>query len=237
MTSSELKNAARYALKENFIQKMLLLIVPIVLSIFSVGFNITNQKQADLNLSSADPLSNIDLVALLTIVLPIILIVSFLLTIVITIFKTAAIFNYIDIFRDEKDEINLLPDILRTFRDQSFKKIILLTLLTQVILGILVFIPIIGWAVGIYLSFSWSQASYVLYDKLKNNEYQGIWDVLNTSKELMKGYKFKYFIFNLSFIGWYLLNGLFFGLPQFWVMPYTQMSMVAFYQARLQDRL
>ena len=35
MTSSELKQAARYALKDNFFQKMLLMIVPLLLAIFS----------------------------------------------------------------------------------------------------------------------------------------------------------------------------------------------------------
>jgi uncharacterized membrane protein len=103
--------------------------------------------------------------------------------------------------------------------------------------GLLVLIPVVGWAIAIYLGFSWSQATYVLYDKLKNNQYQGIWDVLNTSKEMMKGYKAKYFLFNLTFIGWYILSVFFFGIPQIWTMPYTEMSMVAFYEARIQDRL
>ena len=102
---------------------------------------------------------------------------------------------------------------------------------------ILFFIPVIGWVLMVYLGLSWSQATYVLYDKLKNNEYQGIWDVLNTSKQLMVGYKFRYFLFNLTFIGWYFLDAITLGISRIWTMPFNTMSMVSFYEAHIQDRL
>ena len=248
MTSSELKQAAKYALKDNFIAKMLLFIVPLLLSIltsrFSNSSSITLQHrldEANIDFSATtEAFSKVNWGVVLAIVIPIIiisLIISFLTTVVVTAFKTASMFNYMEIFRGEKEEIDLSKDILRTFNDQSFWKIAALTFVTQLIFFLLFFIPVIGWVIAVYLGFAWSQATYVLYDKLKNNQYQGIWDVLSTSKALMQGYKFKYFLFNLTFIGWYLLSVLFFGLPQIWTMPYTEMSMVAFYEARIQDSL
>lgn len=248
MTSSDLKQAARYALKDNFISKMLLMIVPLLLSILtnrltdSPSVTFENQlKEANIDVStSPNVLSTIDWGLVLAIAIPIITIavlIGFCVTFIVTAFKTASMFNYLEIFRGEKTEIDLSPDILRTFKDDSFWKIALLTLVMQLIIFVLIFIPIIGWIIAIYLGLSWSQATYVLYDKLRTNTYQGVWDVLNTSKEMMKGYKGKYFLFNLTFIGWAILSGLFFGLPQIWTMPYTEMSMVAFYEARLQDRL
>ncbi len=248
MTSSELKQAAKFALKDNFITKMLLFIVPLLLSILTSRFtespSVTLQhrlNEANIDFSgSTEALSNIDWGLVLAIIIPIMIIgiiISFLTTVVVTAFKTASMFNYMEIFRGEKENIDLSKDILRTFNDQSFWKIAALTFVTQLIFFLLAFIPVIGWAIAIYLGFAWSQATYVLYDKLKNNQYQGIWDVLTTSKALMQGYKAKYFLFNLTFIGWYLLSILFFGLPQIWTMPYTEMSMVAFYEARIQDRL
>jgi uncharacterized membrane protein len=204
MTSSELKQAAKFALKDNFIAKMLLFIVPLLISILtgrlSNSSSMTIQHRLDesnIDFSGTpEALSNIDWGLVLAIVIPIIIV-----SIVISFFTPA------------------------------------LTLVTQLIMFLLVLIPVVGWAIAIYLGFSWSQATYVLYDKLKNNQYQGIWDVLNTSKEMMKGYKAKYFLFNLTFIGWYILSVFFFGIPQIWTMPYTEMSMVAFYEARIQDRL
>ncbi|MGO2315215.1 MAG: DUF975 family protein, partial [Pseudolactococcus laudensis] len=248
MTSSELKQAARYALKDNFFQKMLLMIVPLLLAIFSSratnssSINLQHQlNDANIDFSgNSDALSNVDWGLVLSIAIPIIafaMITSFIVMIIATVFKTASMFNYLEIFRGEKEEINLSSDILRTFKENSFWKIVSLTVVTHLIMFLLFFIPVVGWAIAIYLGLSWSQATYVLYDKLQNNNYKGVWDVLNTSSQMMTGYKFKYFVFNLTFIGWYILGALFFGLPQIWTMPYTEMSMVAFYEARIEERL
>ncbi|CEN29485.1 MAG: DUF975 family protein [Lactococcus sp.] len=248
MTSSELKAAARNALKDNFFQKLLLLIVPLVLSV--VNNRITNSYSNDISstfkdttdkiASNPDAAASIDFGPLLAIIIPIfliILLIGLIMGIILTVFQTAALFNYMEIFRGEKEEINLSTDIFRAFKDGYFWKIFSLTFVISVIMFILMFIPIIGWGLMIYLGLGWSQATYVLYDKLKHNEYQGVWDVLNTSKMIMTGYKFKYFVFNLTFIGWYILNAISFGWAQIWTMPYTTMSMVAFYEARIQDRL
>lgn len=248
MTSSELKAAARHALKDNFFQKLLLLIIPLVLSVannritnsYSNDISSTFKDTADTIAGNPDAASSIDFGPLFAIIIPIfliILLISLIMGIIITIFQTATTFNYIDIFRGEKEEINLSIDIFRAFKDGYFWKIILLTIVISVTMSALMFIPIIGWGLMIYLGLGWSQATYVLYDKLKHNEYQGVWDVLNTSKMIMTGYKFKYFLFNLTFIGWYILNAISLGWAQIWTMPYTTMSMVAFYEARIQDRL
>jgi uncharacterized membrane protein len=239
MSSSELKTTAKRALRDNLFQKILLFILPLILSIISLKININNQN-AIVFPNNPNTLLDVDWSAVLNQALPIILITIIFITIttiIITVFQAAGIFNYLEIFRGEKEEIHLSQDILRTFHDGSFWKIALLTVITQVSLLIIAFIPVIGLVVAIYLGLSWSQSIYVLYDKLKHDEYAGVWDVLQTSRSLMKGYKFRYFIFNLTFIGWYFLSVLFFGLPQIWVMPYTEMSMVTFYEARLQDRL
>lgn len=248
MTSSDLKQAARYALKDNFITKMLLMIVPLLLSILEgrLGESPTvtiqnNLKAQDVDfISNPDILPNVNWGIVLGIAIPILTIavlIGFCVTVIITAFKTASMFNYLEIFRGEKTEIDLTPDIMRTFKDDSFWKIALLTIVSQLIMFGLFFIPIIGWIIDIYLALAWSQATYVLYDKIRTDSYKGVMDVLKTSKDLMVGYKAKYFLFNLTFIGWAILSVLFFGLPQIWTMPYTEMSMVAFYEARIQDRL
>lgn len=132
--NSELKQAARYALKDNFFQKMLLMIVPLLLAIFSSratnSSSITLQHQlndANIDFSgNPDAFSNIDWGLVLSITIPIIvfaIVTSFIVMIIITVFKTASMFNYLEIFQGEK-EINLSSDILRTFKDNSFWKIV-----------------------------------------------------------------------------------------------------------------
>ena len=248
MTSSELKAAARNALKDNFFQKLLLLIIPLVLSVannritnsYSNDISSTFKDTTDKIAGNPDAAASIDFGPILAIIIPIfliILLIGLIMGIILTVFQTATTFNYIDIFRGEKEEINLSTDLFRAFKDGYFWKIFSLTFVISVIMFILMFIPIIGWGLMIYFGLGWSQATYVLYDKLKHDEYQGVWDVLNTSKMIMTGYKFKYFVFNLTFIGWYILNAISLGWAQIWTMPYTTMSMVAFYEARIQDRL
>ena len=248
MTSSELKIEARQALKENFLQKLLLLIVPLLFSVLNdratkfSSDNLNHEVQTSVSgvSNATDTVAAIDWGVVLYTIVPIVLIamlISFIISIFIEVFQTAAMFNYLDIFRDEKEEINLSEDIFRAFKEGYFWKIVGLTLSISLIMLILLFIPIIGWVLMVYFGLSWSQATYVLYDKLKNDDYQGIWDVLNTSKELMVGYKFRYFLFLLTFIGWFFLDAITFGLSRIWSKPFMTMSMVSFYEARIQDRL
>jgi len=55
-------------------------------------------------------------------------------------------------------------------------------------------------------------------------------DVINTSKEMMDGYKMDLFVFELSFIGWILLSAVTLGIALIWVVPYIQVASVMYYQ-------
>ena len=51
------------------------------------------------------------------------------------------------------------------------------------------------------------------------------------SKELMRGNKFKVFVLELSFLGWYILSGLTCGLLSvFYVAPYVYLTKAALYR-------
>ena len=47
---------------------------------------------------------------------------------------------------------------------------------------------------------------------------------------MMDGHKWEYFVFNLSFIGWYLLCGITFGIAAIWVVPYVTTANVMYYE-------
>ena len=182
MTSSELKTAARHALKENFIQKLLLLIIPLLFSVlndrttkfYSDNLNHDVQTSVSSVSNATDPVAAIDWGLILYTIIPvvvIVLLISFIISIIIEVFQTAAMFNYLDIFRGEKEEINLSKDIFRAFKEGYFWKIVGLILTISLIMLILVFIPIIGWVLMVYFGLSWSQATYVLYDKTVVTEW------------------------------------------------------------------
>ena len=54
-------------------------------------------------------------------------------------------------------------------------------------------------------------------------------DALKESKEMMDGYKWDYFVFLLSFIGWGILCCLTCGILLIWVLPYFTVSELIYY--------
>ncbi len=100
-------------------------------------------------------------------------------------------------------------------------KIIILQLLMSLMVSlgmIFFFIP------GIILSLAYSQAFYILIDEPEISVIES----LRRSRKLMKGNKMEYFIFNLSYIGWYLLSS-FFILGDLWVQPYVGVGTALYY--------
>ena len=61
---------------------------------------------------------------------------------------------------------------------------------------------------GIIAGFRYSQAFYVLAE----DPSKGVMECLDESKRIMAGNKMKYFILNLSFIGWYIVAGIVSGI-------------------------
>lgn len=84
---------------------------------------------------------------------------------------------------------------------------------------------------GIIKAISYSMTPYVLKD---NPELQ--YDAAITrSSRLMYGHKMDYFLFCLSFIGWYLLALLTFGIGFLWLIPYFCTAKAAFYQELIDE--
>lgn len=53
---------------------------------------------------------------------------------------------------------------------------------------------------------------------------------IRRSKAMMNGYKWDYFVFQLSFILWYLLGTITFGLAYIYVIPYVQVADILYYE-------
>ena len=60
-------------------------------------------------------------------------------------------------------------------------------------------------------------------------------DILNESRRMMNGYKWQLFCLDFSFIGWYILGALCFGIGTFFVVPYHQQARANFYLARVAE--
>jgi len=80
---------------------------------------------------------------------------------------------------------------------------------------------------GIIMSYAYAMTPYLC----RENPELSASECIAKSKEMMKGYKMKLFLLDLSFIGWFLLC-IFptFGIGFFWLRPYIQCSHAKFYE-------
>ncbi len=112
---------------------------------------------------------------------------------------------------------------------QSYKNIGLILLTTAisyvtVVCGyLLLIIP------GIILTYSYVMVGYLLAD-MNDNNVTNASSILRKSQEMMNGYKFDYFIFQLSFIGWQILCAITFGIAYIYVIPYFTFANIVYYE-------
>lgn len=143
-------------------------------------------------------------------------IISVLVTFVTAFLTLGFVFYTMKYARKESLELN---DIFRFKKAwlPTFLLVFFISLFTS-LWSLLFIIP------GIIASFAYTMSQYIYCDKeLKPLE------CIKSSKEMMKGYKFDYFKFNLSFVGWIILGVFTFGLLYIWLIPYMSTADVLYY--------
>lgn len=98
--------------------------------------------------------------------------------------------------------------------------------------GIAVIVFIVGFILAIKITLQYNLIYYLYMDA--PNEKLG--DIFKKSKELMNGNKMRCFYLMLSFLGWYLLSILSFGVGLLWVMPYMIETLTLFYLDVLEEK-
>ena len=105
----------------------------------------------------------------------------------------------------------------------DYVRIFVVNLLQLLIVGLFALLLIVP---GIIKLFSFALVPYLLADdKYKDLGYKA---VLDKSAEMMNGHKMDYFMFCLSFFGWFLLLPFTFGLLAIWLAPYFTTAQVKF---------
>ena len=85
---------------------------------------------------------------------------------------------------------------------------------------------------GIVAAYSYRMSYFIMYD----NPSIAPDAARKASIEMMRGNKWRLFCLDFSFIGWYLLSVLTFGILSFWVLPYHYSATAAFYQSLIAER-
>lgn len=79
---------------------------------------------------------------------------------------------------------------------------------------------------GVIKSYAYAMTSFILVE----HPEMSAGEALSESERIMEGHKFDLFWLQLSFIGWFILSVLTLGIGFFWLEPYGQASVVAFYE-------
>ncbi|WP_031537769.1 MULTISPECIES: DUF975 family protein [unclassified Bacillus (in: firmicutes)] len=104
---------------------------------------------------------------------------------------------------------------------------------TNIMIGIFTFLWSLLFLIpGIIKGLAYSQTMLLL----KDNPEFGIFEAITESRRRMDGYKWKYFLLGLSFIGWGLLCILSIGIGFLWLIPYVYTSNAAFYQSHIAEK-
>ncbi|MDR0810776.1 MAG: DUF975 family protein [Paludibacter sp.] len=123
-------------------------------------------------------------------------------------------------YRGEKEDI--IPKIFDPYKNEFSR-----FLTTGLLVGVYTFL----WSLLLYVpciikGISYSMTPYILKDhpELKNNA------AIELSMAMMEGKKWKFFLLQLSFIGWAILAAIPFGIGVFWLQPYMSVTKAAFYE-------
>ena len=120
----------------------------------------------------------------------------------------------------------------------SFVSGLLIALMIVPVIIILVLIIVLAHNVFTTVIFSFVALVYVIiiglmYSQINliilDNPELDILDTMRRSRTLMNGYKWKFFLLGLSFLGWILLGMLTLCIGYLWLIPYINTTEAAFY--------
>lgn len=240
-TFSELKSRALVAFKANYWSCVLVaFLISLVTGGTANSFNFTkkwnsgsyNNEYSDTAYMTKELLRDMS-----SYILPIILgvVLVTVIGIAISILLQSFVFDFIQIggagfFLNNRHGKAQVKDILAAFNTGYYKKnanILLKKNISVFLWSLLFIIP------GIIKSLEYSMIPYILaeYPDLDSEQ------VFALSKQLTDGRKWTIFLFNLSFILWYLLGGITLGLAIiFWVAPYVNAANAELYAQIYSDQ-
>ena len=101
----------------------------------------------------------------------------------------------------------------------------------NIVAGMLVAVFTALWSLlfvipGIVKSYAYSMTFYIMND----NPNLSASEAIKESQRMMKGYKMKAFLLDLSFIGWLFVGALCCGIGTLWVAPYMAAAKTELYQ-------
>ncbi len=131
---------------------------------------------------------------------------------------------YLKVFKYEKQ------DGLHLFDGMNRKNLERVLVLYLIKFGIWLGLTVLLIVPGVIFAIKTSMATYLL----RANPKLSAKGALKSSNKVMKSHSLDYFKLAMSFIGWFLLCVVTFGIASVWVSPYFNVAKVVFYKRELQ---
>ena len=221
LKSKELRAKAWNSLKDKYWMAFIVVIVSGLLVSIGTGLVSAAQSMIDI-VSMVDPSemdSTMELGAVVIIIMAFVLCIAGLM---ISIFiGNAASVGLTNYFIKNTNTTPVFADAFSGFKVRYRRNIgtLLLVGIKVVLWSILFVIP------GIIKSYEYAIIPHILADDPEISSK----DAFKKAKEMMNGNKFRLFKLNISFIGWYVLCFVTFGIGTFFLMPYINAATAEFY--------
>lgn len=138
--------------------------------------------------------------------------------VILSIASTTCFIYYLKFIRTGSAEIK---DIVQCFK-KKWVDILVVSILIGIFTALWTCLLIVP---GIIAALSYSMAIPLIIDQdLKPM------DAIKKSKEMMKGYKWNYLVFGLSFIGWFILSPFTLCILFIWLIPYMIVAETLYYE-------
>lgn len=137
-------------------------------------------------------------------------------------------FSFLNLLRNRNYVLEPLREVFSPFQSKYFINLLKLKLWKSLFVSLWSLLFLIP---GIVKYYSYSQAELIYKDTVdRTGKQPDARACIKESQMRMDGHKADLFMLEFSFIGWYLLNGVTFGVLSFWLIPYTEMSRIVFYE-------
>lgn len=128
---------------------------------------------------------------------------------------------------DNRKDNNVFTAAFSAFTEGRALPIFLTWLLESIFLFLWALLLIVP---GIVKSYSYAMSFYIVDDLKRQGKEISPTEAITKSRQLMDGHKFELFVFDLSFLGWFILGMIPFGIGTLWVNVYYRTAKAEFYR-------
>ncbi|CAJ1193499.1 putative integral membrane protein [Companilactobacillus paralimentarius DSM 13238 = JCM 10415] len=220
-TRYELKTEVKSLLQGNWTRAIQLYLIPVIVMILNINVNRSNSTDAmkDAIYNNGGAFSSLLSTGL----------ISYIISLVVLLISLSSAFRGLDWIEDPQLDFQPIKSNFTYFRSPDWWKLILIYILVGIFTFLWTLLLVIP---GIIKWLAYSQTYFIYKDLNDRGEADGLTltDYITRSRQLMVGNKGRYFMMQLSFLGWWILGSITLGIGFIWIYPYYKLTMANFYR-------